>query len=83
VIVAKRVATPLLTVQHQALVHGLRLLDMARIQRRSRGLASPPVDAASLLAGWESDHHEMTPTVQKLDSERHADTWKVRELKSQ
>lgn len=56
-IVAKRVAAPLLTVQHEALVHGLRLLDMPRIQRPSRDLASPPVDAASLVAGWENDDH--------------------------
>ena len=57
VIVAKRVATPLLTVQHQALVHGLRLLDMPRTRWPSCDLASLPVDAASLVAGWENDHH--------------------------
>ena len=53
-IVAKRVATPLLTVQHQALVHGL---DTPRVQRPSRDLASPPVDVASLVAGWENYNH--------------------------
>ena len=48
---------PLLTVQHQAPIHGLRLLDMPRVQQPSRDLASPPVDAASLVAGWENDNH--------------------------
>ena len=52
------VATPLLTVQHQALVHGLRLLDMPPcIQQPSCDLASSPVDAASLVGGWEDDDH--------------------------
>ena len=58
VIVAK-LTTPLLTVQHQALAHGLRLLDTPRIQQPSRDLASPPVDAASLVAGWENDDHQL------------------------